>query len=140
MLFSTQEMFSESQVITTTQPSANVIDLGVPGSTLGSPAQLRRDIGRGRAIRILVQLAAVAGGTSPTLVVALQVDDNEGFATPSVVASAPQKAGGAIGDRIKLWMPEGTDERYMRLLYTLGGTDPTYTLIAGIVAADQTAA
>lgn len=139
MIFSKESRFSEGQNLTATGASTNIIDLGATGTVLGAPAALARDIGKGRPIQIVVQLAAAAAGTSPTLVVTLETDTTDAFGSTTIRATAPIKAGGADGDRISLfWVPEGTSERYMRLLYTLGGTSPDYTLDAGIVLADQT--
>ena len=139
MLLSVQQTFSDSQALTGTAASTNIIDLGATGTVLGAPAALIRDIGKGEPIEILVTLIVGGGGTTPTLDVDLEVDDNDGFSSATTVASSQQIAGGAAGDRVSLyWIPEGTNERYMRLNYTLGGTSPTYTVTAGVVAADQT--
>lgn len=140
MLLSKQQTFSDAQALTATANSTNVIDLGAPGTPLGAPTALVRDIGKGKPIEIIVQLDVAAGGTTPTLDVALQIDTVENFASPTTIASSEQKAGGAAGDRIQLtgWIPEGANQRYIRLRYTLGGSSPTYTVTAAIVAADQT--
>lgn len=139
MLFSNQQLFSDSQNLTSTGASTNIIDLGAAGTVLGAPAALTRDIGKGNSIPIVVRLGADAGGTSPTLDVAVQVDTVANFASPTTVATAAQKAGGSDGDEIYLdvYLPEGTNQRYLRLNYTLGGTSPDYTITAGIVAGKQ---
>lgn len=139
MIFSAENIFSDDQNLTATGASTNVIDLGATGTVLDAPAALVRDIGKGKPIPIVIQLTADAGGTTPTLDVDLEVDTVENFASATVVQSAVQVAGGLAGDRVTIyWVPEGTNERYMRLNYTLGGTAPDYTLTAGIVLADQT--
>jgi len=140
MLLSKQQTFSDAQNLTSSGVSTNVIDLGAPGTVKGAPAALVRDIGKGKPVEIIVQLDEDAGGTSPTLDVDVQVDTVENFASPTVVASAQQKAGGSAGDRIQIncQLPEGTNQRYLRLNYTLGGTSPDYTITAAVVAADQT--
>lgn len=139
MLSSKEQTFSDAQALTTTAASTNVVDLSATGTPVGAPAALVRDIGKGRRIDIVVQLDSAAGGTSPTLSVALQVDTVENFASPTTVFTAATLSGGAAGTRIPIyWVPEGTNQRYMRLYYTLGGTSPTYTVSAMIVAADQT--
>lgn len=140
MLLSSQQIFSDGQNITSSGASTNVIDLGSTGTVLGAPAALTRDIGKGTPVEFIVQLTAAASGTSPTLSVAVQVDTVENFASATTVATSETKAGGAAGDRIQLncTLPEGTNERYLRLYYTLGGTSPDYTLTAGVVAGDQT--
>lgn len=136
MIFSKEQMFSEGQVVAANGASDNVIDLGAAGTVLGAPAPIGRDIGKGRPIPIWISLDADPGGTNPTLDVALEVDDNEAFSTPKTVASAQQLAPGAAGDRVAIfYVPQGADERYMRLNYTVGGTSPSYTVTAGIVLA-----
>ncbi len=138
MIRSKQHNFSESQVLSATGASTNIIDLGVPGTVLGAPAALRRDIGKGNKITLVVKLDAAAGGTSPTLDVVLQTDSDPGFGSPTEVARAPQVVSGSTGDRVALFMiPRETAERYLRVYYTLGGTSPTYTVSAFIPAADQ---
>lgn len=138
MILSAEQMFSDGQALTATAASTNIIDLGAPGTVLGAPAALQRDVGKGTPIPIFVSLDVASGGTSPTLDVALQMDDNAGFSSPTTLASAPQVAGGAAGDQVALYyLPEGITQRYIRLNYTLGGTSPTYTVSAGLPAATQ---
>ena len=140
MMLSAEQIFSDSQALTATAASTNIIDLGATGTVLGAPAALVRDIGPGKAVEFIVQLDVDSGGTSPTLDVAVQVDTVSAFSSPTTVASSEQLAGGSAGDRVQLncTLPEGTNERYLRLNYTLSGTSPTYTVTAGIVAGDQT--
>lgn len=139
MMLSAEQLFSDSQALTTTAASTNIIDLGATGTVIGAPAALVRDIGKGNPIPIIVNFDVAAGGTSPTLDIAVQVDTVENFASPTTVATATQVAGGAAGDSVYLdvYLPEGTNQRYLRINYTLGGTSPTYTVTAGIVAGKQ---
>lgn len=139
MLTSVQQEFSNAQAITTTEASTNLIDLGATGTVHGAPAALVRDIGKGNPIPIYVRLDVAAGGTSPTLVVTVETDDNSGFASATVRATSNTIAGGAAGEEVWLnvYLPEGSNERYLRLNYTTGGTTPTHTITAGVVAAKQ---
>ncbi len=138
MLMSKQQNFSEAQALTATAVSTNTIDLGATYTVLGSPVALTRDIGPGQQIAVLVQLIVDSGGTSPTIDVTLEVDDNDAFSSAKVVATATQVAGGSAGDTVGLeWIPSGTDERYLRINYTLGGTSPTYTVTSGITLGNQ---
>lgn len=141
MIFSLEQIFSDGQVVDSTQVSTNVIDLGATGTVVGAPAAMVRDIGKGRPIPIVIQIDADAVGTTPTLDVDIEVDDNESFTSATVVASSQQVGDVSAGHRVALfYVPEGTNERYMRLSYTLGGSgSPQYTVTAGIVLADQTA-
>lgn len=139
MLMSAQQTFSDSQAVTTTAASENIIDLGATGTVLNAPAALVRDIGKGNPIAIIVRLDVAAGGTSPTLVVTVETDDNSGFASATVRATSATIAGGAAGEEIWLnvYLPEETNERYLRLNYTTGGTSPTHTITAGVVLGKQ---
>ena len=139
MLFDKENLFSEAQAVTATAVSDNVIDLGATGTVLNAPAALIRDIGPGEPIAIRIQLLAAAGGTNPTLVVTLEVDDNSGFSSAKVVGTSAEIADGAAGAVASIvWVPNGTDERYLRLNYTTAGTNPTHSITAGIVGANQT--
>ena len=125
MIFDLQTMFSDDQVVNANAPSTDVIDLGAA-----------KDLGRGRPIPIRVQLTADATGTTPTLQVDLETDDNEGFASATVIQSA-NIAGGVAGDVFNFnYVPKGT-ERYIRLNFTVGGTTPVYQVTAGLVMEHQ---
>lgn len=135
MLLSAQQTFSDAQALTATAVSTNIIDLGATGTVLGAPAALTQDIAKGEPIPIVVKMDVAAGGTSPTITVSVQVDTVENFASPTIVLTTVSKAAGAAGDEIyvPVYLPEGTNQRYLRLNYTLGGTSPTYTVTAAIV-------
>lgn len=138
MLFSKQHMFSEAQALTTTgAASTNIIDLGATGTVLGAPAALIRDIAKGKPIPFVVKLDVASGGTNPTIQVTVETDDNEGFASATIRGTSDVVSDGAAGDEIWLdvYLPEGTNEQYLRLDYILTGTTPTYTVTAGIPAA-----
>lgn len=140
MLFSAQQMFSEAQVTSgASEVSDNVIDLGATGTVHGAPAALVRDIGKGNPIPIVVRLMAAAGGTSPTLIVTVERDTVENFASAEVVATSVTHTAGAAGDEIYLdvYLPEGANQQYLRLNYTTGGTTPVYTITAGVVLGKQ---
>lgn len=127
MILDEQTLFSDAQVVNANAASTNVIDLGV-----------NKDLGKGIPIPVLIQLVADSTGTSPTLQVDLEVDDNEAMASAKVVQSA-SIAGGVAGDRIPpMYLPEGVDERYCRLNFTVGGTTPVFTVTAGLTMANQT--
>ncbi len=139
MIFSKELMFSDDQTVAESGPSTNVIDLGAPGTVLNGPSALVRDIGKGKPIPIYVQLMGDANDGSDTLVAELEVSATENFASATTVAVAPTITGGSEGDRVGLYyIPQGTDERYMRLNYTLTGASASYDITAGIVLSDHT--
>ena len=139
MILSAEATFSDAQALTATARSTNVIDLGSPGTVLNAPAALVRDIGKGTPIPVRVQLDVAAGGTSPTLVVALEMDTVANFASATVLMTSGTKAGGAAGDRIDTLyiLPHEITEQFISLNYTLGGTTPTYTVTSFIPLADH---
>jgi len=141
MLTSLQQEFSLAQALTTTgDPSDNILDLGATGTVLGSPAALVRDIGKGKPIPIYVKLDVDAGGTNPTIQVVVEVDTVEGFGSPTTVLSTEVSSDGLAGDELyfEAYLPEGVNQRYLRLDYILTGTTPTYTVTAGVCMARPT--
>jgi len=141
MLTSLQQEFSLAQSLTTTgDVSDNIIDLGATGTVLGAPAALVRDIGKGKPIPIYVKLDVDSGGTNPTIAVVVQVDTVENFASPTTLLTTEVFSDGSAGDELyfEAYLPEGTNQRYLRLDYVLTGTTPTYTVTSGITMARQT--
>lgn len=134
MILSKQQTFSDAQAVTADAYSTNVIDLGAPGTVLGGPAALTRDIGKGTKVPIVVNVTAVTG-TSPTMDVTLRQSAAEGMGSPDTLAVASQVT--AAG-RVTLWvLPEQITKRYIALYYDVGGTSPSFTTDAFIPAADQ---
>lgn len=133
MIFDQQNLLSNAQAITATAASTNTIDLG-PIAT-----GMVRDIGKGKGIPLRIQVVEDFNNLT-SLAVALQTDDNTGFASPKTVWTqslvlADLKAGRVV---IPEWVTRGTDERYMRLNYTVTGTAPTTGKItAGVTMGNQ---
>ena len=121
MYVDSQNLFSNSQALTATAASTNLIDLGVD-----------RDIGVGEplAVVLTVEVAADATTGNETYQVDVETDDNSSFSSASVIARRiPTAAELALGTVMTIPLPN-TNERYIRLNYTLGGTTPTVTLSA----------
>jgi len=121
MFIDAQNLFSDSQALTATAASTNLIDLGVD-----------RDIGVGEplAVVLTVEVAADATTGNETYQVDVETDDNSSFSSASVIARRiPTAAELALGTVMVIPLPN-TNERYLRLNYTLGGTTPTVTLSA----------
>lgn len=136
MIFSQNNLLSDAQAITTTAASTNVIDLGpiAPG--------IVRDIGKGKQIPLLIQVVEdFAAAGAATLTIALQVDSVENFASPKTVWSTTALA---LADLVagKVIVPEyvtrGTDERYLRLNYTVAtGPMTAGKIMAGVTMGNQ---
>jgi hypothetical protein len=149
MIFDKTLLLSEKQAITVTAPSTNVIDLLAAGTAPRHAAPLKRNLGIGAMIPFLIQVTEdFAAAGAATLTVALQVDDNEAFSSPTTVwtsgaiALADLKAGENLG--VVNYVPKGVNgkgvtERYFRLNYTVATGPMTAGRIqAGVVAAVQT--
>lgn len=137
MILDNQTLFSDRQAITATAVSTNVIDLGP------IDVGVRRDIGPGKPIPVVVQVTAdMAAAGAATLSVALQVDDNSGFASPKTVMTVGPVAVASLkaGYQIPLdYIPRGTDERYLRLNYVVAtGPMTAGTITAGVTTGHQT--
>ncbi|RWF70081.1 MAG: hypothetical protein EOQ34_19865 [Mesorhizobium sp.] len=133
MIFDMQTLLSDAQAITATAASTNTIDLG-PIAT-----GIVRDIGKGKPIPLRIQVVEAFNNLT-SLTVALQTDDNTGFASAKTVWSQVVVLADLIAGKVIVpeWIPRGTDERYMRLNYTVTGTAPTTGKItAGVVMGAQ---
>ena len=135
-------VLSDSQAITATAASTNIIDLAAAGTPYGHTNAVRRDIGIGTDIPIAV-IVTEAFNNLTSLSVAIQVDDDPAFGSPKTVATGPAVplADLAVGRQLPFpaAIPEGVDERFMRFNYTVVGAAPTTgKLFAGPVAGRQT--
>jgi hypothetical protein len=142
MILDKESMFSDDQAITATAASTNIIDLGATGTVVGSSSALKRYLGQGEPIEILVQWTATAvSGGSSTVTVDLETDDNSGFSSAATLATtgAIVKATLVQGHRMSIkFMPEKT-ERYLRLNFTVATANLTAgTVTAGLVMGTQT--
>ena len=139
MLFDKENLLSDAQAIVATAASTNYIDLGATGKVLGAPANLVRDIGKGKPLPIRVQVTEAFNNLT-SLKIDLEVDDNTSFSTPRAVQSVTVLLASLIAGRVDAfdYVPVGANERYMRLNYTVTGTAPsTGKITAGIVAGQQ---
>lgn len=121
MYVDAQQLFSDAQALTGTAVSTNLIDL-----------RSDRDIGRGEPVGVLIQVdvAAKTSDGNETYQFDLQTDDNDSFSTATVLARRIiDKASLTKGSRWLIAVPLD-NERYLRLNYTLGGTNPTITVTA----------
>lgn len=141
MIYDQQTLFSDGQAVTATAASTNTIDLGATGTPYGGSA-LIRDIGKSSCIDLAVTVTE-AFATLTSLTISVETDDNSSFSSAATVftTTAIPVATLVAGYSIPMLaeFPEGTNERYVRLKYTVGGTNATTGKItAGVVAARQT--
>lgn len=135
-------VLSDSQAITASAASTNIIDLAAAGVPYGATNAVRRDIGIGTNIP-LVALVTETFNNLTSLSIALQVDDDPAFGSPTTVATGPAvpAADLTVGRQLPFpsEIPEGVSERFMRFNYTVVGAAPTTgKIFAGPVAGRQT--
>lgn len=128
MIFDSTFLFSDNQAITATANSENTIDLGVT-----------RDIGKGVPIPLRIQVTEDFAGLTD-LTVSVESGNNEPLPSAPVIATSPPipVAELVAGAEFTIqYMPVGTF-RYIRLKYTVGGTNATAGAVtAGVVAGHQ---
>lgn len=110
MYVDAQQLFSDAQALTVTAVSTNILDHSQD-----------RNIGIGTPLVVVlsVDVSAAGGGT---LTVAIQTDDNAGFASPGTAATTAAIAAATLVAGYIFAIPVPPDvltERYMRLNYTL---------------------
>lgn len=119
---------SSEQALTGTAPSQDVIDLG-----------LQRLIGPGDPLWWVIVARIGLAGTNPTLNIDVETDDASNFPSPAVLQSYPQLAAAGFVTGTRLVIPMTfTNERHLRLKYTLGGTTPSATVDAWLTNQDPT--
>jgi hypothetical protein len=142
MILDRTGLFSENQAITASTASTNVVDLGRTGTPYGATAPLTRDVGRGTETPFYAGVVQSFNNLT-SLELQIQVSADAAFTTPVVVFRSPAytlaqlQAGAAhlLPDSL----PVGTNLRYLRVYYTVTGTNPTLGQItAGTTMARQT--
>ena len=142
MILDNTLVLSDAQAVTATAGSTNVIDLGASGTAYGHASALAFDIGKGADVMVTTHVTEAFNNLT-SLTISIEVDDNAAFSSPVTVAQGPAIALASLtlGARpaFPARLPEGTNERYLRLKYTVAGAAPTTGKItAAIVAARQT--
>lgn len=142
MILDNTLVFSDSQAITATAASANVVDLGATGTPWGSSNAVKRDIGVANEIPIMLTVVQAFNNLT-SLTVSLEVATDAAFTTPVQVAQGPAiplaslTAGTPIGFPAEF--PVGTNLEFVRLKYTVVGTAPTTGKITAAVVAGRQA-
>jgi len=144
MILDMQSLFSDNQLITATAVSTNVVDLGAteaPVNRAVAPgAVLVKDLGKGEPVPILIQASANFDALT-SLNIAIQVDTVEGFGSPTTVIDIDVLLADLVAGYQTpiIWVPTKVNERFMRLNYTVTGSNPTVgSIIAGLCMGVQT--
>lgn len=128
MILDTQAEFSDSQAVTSTAISSNVMDLlaALGAGTALTGGNTIQDVGHGEDIYLVVQTAVAATdtGSDATLTVTLESDTAAGLASAPVVhfstgalAFATFSPAGTVLAMIKL--PNADYKRYLGVRYTV---------------------
>lgn len=128
MIIDKRSQFASNQSISANAASTDQIDLGSA-----------RKIGPGKPMWIVLASKAAPTGTSPTLTVAVQTDDNSAFSSAAVLhtTAALSATDLAVGKHVVIPMPY-TNEQHLRLNFTVGGTSPVFVLDAWLTDQDPT--
>ena len=125
-------LFSDRQAITATAASTNLVDLGAARNFKG-----------GEMVPITIAITE-SFNTLTSLTISVETDDNAAFSSATTVMTFPTitltnlQAGDPQPPPYHI--PWQVAERYLRLKYTVVGTDPTTGKItAGVSAGSQTA-
>lgn len=140
MILSAQQLFSDDQEVTATAISANVIDLGAPGTPFGAVAPLNQDIGKGNHVPVLIQVTEDFA-TLTSLTVTLEVSAAAGLTSPKVLATETILVADLVAGKQTFMqcLPNGADLRYLGVRYTVNGSNATAGAItAGISMGNQT--
>jgi len=138
MILDQQNLLSDKQAITASAASTNVIDMQVAGKTyLGQ--QLKRNAGK-EPIPFFVSVnQAFNTLTSLTISIQTALTGDEAFASPTTVSSVSiPLASLKVGSKFPfpILPSEMLNARYLRVLYSVVGTNPTLGQVsAGVVGA-----
>lgn len=113
--------FSDSQALTVTADSTNHYD-----------ATTDRDIGPGEPMAVVVYVETALGGTTPTISVSIETDDNSSFSSGTVLTTSQTYTPAQLvaADNMIVVPMTMNNERYIQLNYTMAGTSPTATVSA----------
>lgn len=140
MILSQQAIFSDDQAITGTALSTNVIDLGVAGTPYGAGAPLNNDKGKGTPVPILIQVTEDFN-TLTTLTVTIEVAAVAAMTSSTVLVTQVIALADLVAGKQTFvqCLPNGVDQRYLAVRYTVGGSNPSAGAItAGISMGNQT--
>lgn len=142
MIMDQTGLFSSAQAITATAVSDNYIDLGATGTVYGAAAALTRDIGKGAEVPIKITVTQTFNNLT-SLTVTIETDDNSSFSSATVIFTSRAYLLAELTAGGKYILPDEspvyTNERYVRLRYTVAGTAPsTGKITAGVTAGNQT--
>ena len=140
MILSKEQLFSDGQGpinTATTTRSTNVIDLGPTGTVRGGPVALKRDVGPGEPVAVIVT-ATVAGAAQQLTVNLIQADDPAMTSNKEILGTSRATALSTTKPTqfgIN-FLPDGISRRYLALEYVTTTTG-SFSVDAGITYGKQ---
>lgn len=121
-------LLSDAQALTATAASTNLVDFNVD-----------RDMGRGEPLALVITVDVLADGTTTdeTYAFAIETDDNAAFSSATALVSRTIGYADLTAGSQHIIPFTLSNERYVRLYATLGGTTPSVTITAHIAPMNQ---
>lgn len=117
MILDSQLIMSDSQAITATAASTNIIDTSGVATTVG--------VGAGEPLYLFVYIPA-SFNTLTSLTMVFQTDDNTAFSSAATIDTRSVVLATLVaGYSYVVVLPPTGIERYVRMNYTVVGTNPT---------------
>lgn len=124
MIIDNSAVLSDSQAITATADSTNVIDFGAAGTPYGAPAAVEQDIGKANRIDLALNVTQAFNNlTSLNVAIQTSPDNSAWTQGPNETYALAQLGVGQLP--FPAQFPLGTNARYFKLTYTVTGTAPT---------------
>lgn len=141
MIIDNTLVLSDHQAVTATAASTNVWDLLAQGTPQGWLTAYGRDMGEGaRSIPLLIEVTTTFA-TLTSLTVSVETDDNSAFSSATTVYTSGAVVAATLvaGYKFNLQrVPNGVLEEFVRLKYTVAGSDATAgKIFAAVVAGIQ---
>jgi hypothetical protein len=143
MILDKETLISNDQAVTASAASTDYIDFGAQGTVAG-PAGGNPPTPHykaGRRGRLVARVSEADFATLDSLQVSVEVDDNTGFSSARTVLAGEDIAlsslvKGAV--LLDVQIPQTVNERYLRLYYTVTGSNATAGKVtAGIIWDEQ---
>jgi hypothetical protein len=131
MILSNQDIFSDAQAITATAASTNIIDLQQGRNAVRCSCRAGPDVAKGGVeipldVRVVTTFATL---TSLAVSVEIAADGDAAFGSPTTIASSAAIPAATLVAGYQFpfpaRIPEGVNARYVRLKYTVAGSNAT---------------
>lgn len=118
MIHDAQNLFSNTQVVTASAVSTDIVDLGLAGRNIG--------VGEEIYLVVIVDTTFSDASSDSTVAVTLETDDNTGMSSATTILTLGTFAAlTAAGSRFVVRLPVAGYERYIAVRYTVAGGNLT---------------